>query len=69
MKQQGELKRMKMSDDEEEEEQMGESVKGSYSYIDEDGKTISVTYTADENGFRPVSDAKKKFIFRSNNHV
>lgn len=32
----------------------GESVKGGYSYKDENGETISVTYTADENGFRPV---------------
>lgn len=32
-----------------------ESVKGSYSYTDDDGNKFSVTYTADENGFRPVS--------------
>lgn len=33
---------------------MGESVKGAYSYQDDDGKTYSVSYTADENGYRPV---------------
>lgn len=38
-----------------EENEMGESVKGAYSYHDDDGKEYSVTYTADENGFRPVS--------------
>lgn len=37
-----------------EENDMGESVKGAYSYHDDDGKEYSVTYTADENGFRPV---------------
>lgn len=31
-----------------------ESVKGSYSYTDDEGQTFSVTYTADENGYRPV---------------
>lgn len=36
------------------EEDMGESVKGSYSYKDDEGKTYSVSYTADENGYRPV---------------
>lgn len=39
VKQEGELKRMGETD-------MGESVKGSYSYQDDDGKTYSVTYTA-----------------------
>lgn len=47
--QQGELKMMNKD------EQMGESVKGSYSYKDENGQTFSVSYTADENGYRPVS--------------
>lgn len=48
VEQEGELKRMG-------EEDMGESVKGSYSYKDDDGKTFSVSYTADENGYRPVN--------------
>lgn len=47
VEQEGELKRMN-------EEDMGESVKGSYSYKDDEGKTYSVSYTADENGYRPV---------------
>lgn len=51
-------------EDEEEGEQMGESVNGSYSYKDENGQTYSVKYTADENGYRPVSDTK---TFPSNN--
>lgn len=34
---------MKMND--EEEPQMGESVKGSYSYKDDNGETYSVSYT------------------------
>lgn len=46
--QQGELKKI-------DEEHSGESVKGGYSYTDEDGQTFSLTYTADENGYRPVS--------------
>lgn len=37
------------------EKMMGESVEGSFSYKDDDGNTISLTYTADENGFRPVN--------------
>lgn len=36
------------------EDDMGESVKGSYAYTDDNGEKISVEYTADENGFRPV---------------
>lgn len=36
-------------------EHMGESVKGGFSYKDEEGKTFSVQYTADELGYRPVS--------------
>lgn len=34
----------------------GESVKGGYSYTDDEGNTFSVKYTADENGYRPVGD-------------
>lgn len=48
VKQEGELKAMG-------EDSMGEAVKGSYSYQDDDGNTYSVEYTADENGYRPVS--------------
>lgn len=29
-------------------------VQGSYSYIGEDGVTYTVTYVADENGYRPT---------------
>lgn len=47
--QEGELKKM---DDEGHE---GESVQGAYSYKDDDGNEYKVTYTADENGYRPVS--------------
>lgn len=31
----------------------GEAVQGSYSYTAPDGQVITVTYTADENGFVP----------------
>lgn len=31
----------------------GEAVSGSYSYVSPDGQVITVTYTADENGFVP----------------
>ncbi|XP_037083152.1 cuticle protein AM1274-like [Pollicipes pollicipes] len=30
---------------------------GSYSYVTPEGQTITVTWTADENGYVPVSDA------------
>ncbi|XP_017775293.1 PREDICTED: pupal cuticle protein 20-like [Nicrophorus vespilloides] len=33
-----------------------QSVEGSYSYMGDDGKTYTVHYVADENGFRPVGD-------------
>ncbi|XP_017770861.1 PREDICTED: pupal cuticle protein 20-like [Nicrophorus vespilloides] len=33
-----------------------QSVHGSYSYQGDDGKTYTVTYVADENGFRPTGD-------------
>ncbi|CAG9785095.1 unnamed protein product [Diatraea saccharalis] len=32
----------------------GESVVGSFSYVGKDGNEYSLTYTADENGYRPV---------------
>lgn len=32
-------------------------VHGSYKYISPDGTPIEVTYTADENGYHPVSSA------------
>lgn len=43
------------------EKEMGESVKGSYSYHDDDGKEYKIEYTADENGFRPVRMASLLF--------
>ncbi|XP_017775287.1 PREDICTED: pupal cuticle protein 27-like [Nicrophorus vespilloides] len=33
-----------------------QSVQGSYSYQGDDGKTYTVNYVADENGFRPMGD-------------
>lgn len=35
----------------------GVSAQGSYDYTGSDGVPISITYTADENGYRPVGDA------------
>jgi hypothetical protein len=32
---------------------VGEAVQGAYSYQGDDGQTYSLTYTADENGYRP----------------
>ncbi|CRK99897.1 CLUMA_CG013200, isoform A [Clunio marinus] len=37
-------------------ENAGEAVQGGYSYQGDDGKVYSLTYTADENGYRPVGD-------------
>lgn len=34
----------------------GEVIQGSYSYKSPDGRTISLTYVADENGFQPKGD-------------
>ncbi|XP_069674221.1 endocuticle structural glycoprotein SgAbd-3-like [Periplaneta americana] len=34
----------------------GEVSQGSFSYVGEDGKTYTITYTADENGFIPAGD-------------
>ncbi|KAJ0179907.1 hypothetical protein K1T71_004498 [Dendrolimus kikuchii] len=34
----------------------GEAVQGSFSYKDKEGNNYSLTYTADENGYRPVGD-------------
>lgn len=51
--QEGELKKMNVDDDDDN-ESMGESVKGAYSYTDDNGETFSVSYTADERGYRPV---------------
>jgi len=34
--------------------QYGESINGQYSFIGDDGQEYQVSYTADENGFRPV---------------
>lgn len=38
------------------EDQMGQAVQGGFSYLDDNGETISLSYTADENGYRPVGD-------------
>ncbi|XP_030035559.2 uncharacterized protein LOC115451401 [Manduca sexta] len=32
----------------------GEAVEGSFSYTDKDGNDFSLSYTADENGYRPI---------------
>lgn len=37
------------------------TVRGSYSYINPDGRTIKVTYTAGENGFQPVEEGEGVF--------
>lgn len=36
-------------------DQQGEAVKGQYSWV-ENGKTYTVNYIADENGFQPIGD-------------
>lgn len=38
------------------------SVKGGYSYKDDEGNEISLTYTADENGYRPVNELFTDFV-------
>ncbi|XP_023162201.1 endocuticle structural glycoprotein SgAbd-3 [Drosophila hydei] len=37
-------------------DQYGEAVQGYFSYPSDDGKVYSISYTADENGYRPVGD-------------
>ncbi|KAL1138383.1 hypothetical protein AAG570_008447 [Ranatra chinensis] len=37
-------------------EDAGEVSSGSYSYVGDDGKTYSVSYTADETGYHPVAE-------------
>ncbi|XP_043472300.1 endocuticle structural glycoprotein SgAbd-1-like [Leptopilina heterotoma] len=37
-------------------EESGIAAQGSYSYTADDGSPISLTYTADENGFQPQGD-------------
>lgn len=37
-------------------EHAGTSVSGSFSYKDDDGIPVSLTYTADETGYHPVGD-------------
>ncbi|XP_049537843.1 endocuticle structural glycoprotein SgAbd-3-like [Anopheles darlingi] len=36
--------------------QVGTASQGQYTYQGDDGKTYSVTYIADENGYRPIGD-------------
>ena len=38
-------------------EKFGTVMQGSYSYEGPEGQTVTVTWTADENGFRAESDA------------
>ncbi|XP_054264384.1 endocuticle structural glycoprotein SgAbd-3-like [Macrosteles quadrilineatus] len=35
---------------------VGESAQGSYSYVGDDGRNYAISYTADENGYRPQGD-------------
>ena len=57
-----------MSDDREQtymthnENRDGNAVTGSYSYVDPNGSLITVTYTADENGYNETREVQEKFV-------
>lgn len=50
------IKMQEQGTQQEAEEGPGSAVQGSYSYTDADGKVITITYTADANGFRAMGD-------------
>lgn len=58
--QQGEMKKI-------DEENSAESVTGGYSYTDDDGNIFSLTYVADQNGFRPVSNIQFYLYLKHSN--